>query len=65
MLFNRHDSGPDLGSTPGPVKLDTVSPTALHRCDVSSEFEATLLSRPAIHCVAVWPQRDTAGVTKN
>ena len=28
------------GSVPGPVKSDTVSPTARHRCDISSEFEA-------------------------
>ena len=26
------------GSIPGPVKLDTVSPTIRHRCDVSSEL---------------------------
>ena len=26
------------GLIPGPVKLDTVSPTARHRCDVSSEL---------------------------
>ena len=26
------------GSIPGPVKSDTVSPTARHRCDVSSEL---------------------------
>ena len=28
----------DLGSIPGPVISDTVSPTARHRCDVSSEL---------------------------
>ena len=27
-----------LGAIPGPVKLDTVSPTTRHRCDVSSEL---------------------------
>ena len=27
-----------LGSIPGSAKLDTVSPTIRHRCDVSSEL---------------------------
>ena len=38
------------GSISGPVKLDTVSPTALHRCDVSSELSwAPPLSGVARH----------------
>ena len=31
-----------LGSIPGLIKLDTVSSTARHACDVSLEFEAVL-----------------------
>ena len=33
------------GSIPGPVKSDTVLPTARHRCDVSSELSCQVLSR--------------------
>ena len=32
-------------SIPGPVKLDTIPPTARYRCDVSSELCSQVISR--------------------
>ena len=46
-----NDIAPGAGGLiPGPVKSDTVSPTARHRCDISSELEAAEMG-PATHYV--------------
>ena len=51
----------DGGSNPGPVKLNTVSQTARHRCDESSEPR---LSRGEESATRDTLRRNTASVIK-
>ena len=60
MIKNIAIAAGSLGSLPSPVKSDTVSPTARHRCDASSvrssvehreyydDFDLIFLSTPEL-----------------